>query len=199
MPRTRPSGPALRGPAIPASLSRVAVCSRIPGGAGAGNNGARKHVRPFSLLIAAARAGIMCTVPAGGAGTGWMPHRGTAKISLKPAVGSVFPSQMGSCESSGGTPTWVVQSFREDSFSEANPALTSENPELSAERPGQRPQRTGHARRIPNIRGHTICPPTVCPRDARLCRVRRNPAVDGIHDPLRRILSAQCTYSRLTT
>jgi hypothetical protein len=134
MPRTRPSGPALRGPAIPASLSRVAVCSRIPGGAGAGNNGARKHVRPFSLLITAARAGIMCTVPAGGAGTGWMPHRGTAKISLKPAVGSVFPSQMGSCESSGGTPTWVVQSFREDSFSEANPALTSENPELSAEK-----------------------------------------------------------------
>jgi hypothetical protein len=37
----------------------------------------------------------------------------------------------------------VVQSFREDSFSEANPALTSENPELSAERPGQRLQRTG--------------------------------------------------------
>ena len=28
---------------------------------------------------------------------------------------------------------WVVQSFREDSFSEANPALTSENPKLSAE------------------------------------------------------------------
>ena len=38
---------------------------------------------------------------------------------------------------------WVVQSFREDSLSEANPALTSENPELSAERPGQRLQRTG--------------------------------------------------------
>src|SRR5207245_1170083 len=36
------------------------------------------------------------------------------------------------CESSGGTPTWVVQSFREDPFSEANPALTSENPKLSA-------------------------------------------------------------------
>ncbi len=31
----------------------------------------------------------------------------------------------------------------EDSFSEANPALTSENPKLSAERPGQRLQRTG--------------------------------------------------------
>ena len=39
-------------------------------------------------------------------------------------------------ESSGGTPTRVVQSFREDSFSEANPALASENPELSAGRPG---------------------------------------------------------------
>ncbi len=30
----------------------------------------------------------------------------------------------------------MVQSFREDSFSEANPAMTSENPELSAERSG---------------------------------------------------------------
>ena len=69
--------------------------------------------------------------------------RGTAKISLKPAVGSVSPGQRGVPVNRAGAPTWVVESFREDSFSEANPALTSENPKLSAERPGQRLQRTG--------------------------------------------------------
>jgi hypothetical protein len=62
--------------------------------------------------------------------------RGTAKISPKPAIGSVSPGQRGCLRIERGTPTWVVQSFREDSFSETNPALTSENLKLSAERPG---------------------------------------------------------------
>jgi hypothetical protein len=45
---------------------RLIDAARV-GSWGVGNNGARKHVRPFSLLNIAARAGIVCTVTAGGA------------------------------------------------------------------------------------------------------------------------------------
>lgn len=50
-------------------------------------------------------------------------HRGTAKISLKGAVGSVLPGQQGCDVVEGCRPHVRLRSFREDSFSEATPAL----------------------------------------------------------------------------